>query len=160
MGYLDDVLEPAGWKDAYDEAVLELTAEADKFDLIVVRGNSGCLMGAAVAAALGKNLAIVRKPGIDTHSGQLVEGVDLYSSRSYIILDDFVCEGSTVKEIIGVMRGIYGQSQPYGVFQYMSSRVRTEEFTRIFSDVGVNLYQLDNGSYERTQAIRTPEQTA
>ena len=68
-----------------------------KFDTIVFRGFSGAIVGPVVALRLRKPWALVRKPGDSSHSDRYVEG-DV--SGDYVIIDDFVSTGDTVKHII------------------------------------------------------------
>jgi len=68
-----------------------------KFDTIVFRGFSGAVVGPVVALRLKKPWALVRKAGDNTHSSHHVEG-DV--SGDYVIIDDFVATGETVKHIV------------------------------------------------------------
>ena len=70
-----------------------------KFDTIAVRGVSGLLVGPALAAAMGKDIIVVRKSvGMDhCHSGKIAEG-NLDTER-YLIVDDIISSGNTVKAI-------------------------------------------------------------
>jgi hypothetical protein len=79
-------------------AVEKLKPDAGRFDAIVVRGVSGLLVGPMVASRLGKPWCIVRKPGDGTHSDhKVVEG--WYNFKSYIIVDDLIATGGTIKLI-------------------------------------------------------------
>jgi adenine/guanine phosphoribosyltransferase-like PRPP-binding protein len=67
-----------------------------EFDAIACRGVSGLLIAPIVAMRLGKSLIVVRK-GEDTHSMYTVEGD--HGARRYLILDDFIDQGDTVRAI-------------------------------------------------------------
>jgi len=67
-----------------------------EFDAIACRGVSGLLIAPIVAMRLNKSLIVVRK-GEDTHSMYTVEGD--HGARRYLILDDFIDQGDTVREI-------------------------------------------------------------
>jgi adenine/guanine phosphoribosyltransferase-like PRPP-binding protein len=68
-----------------------------RFEAIAFRGLSGALIAPAVAYKLGKPLLPVRK-GEDTHSSHYTEwGSD---HRSFIILDDFISGGGTIRAIL------------------------------------------------------------
>lgn len=69
-----------------------------KFDTVVFRGNSGCLIGPAVASQLGKEFLLVRKPDEKSHSGCGAEGN--VAIQRFIIIDDFVSSGTTVEAIL------------------------------------------------------------
>lgn len=68
-------------------------------DTIVVSGKSGISAGFAALTRINFPLAVVRKPGENSH-GSLIEGTDQHDMRRYIILDDFVSSGSTVDRIV------------------------------------------------------------
>lgn len=96
----------------------------DKFDAIAFRGMSGAIVSGCVALSINKSLIMVRKPGDKTHSGLKVEGD--YNAKRYVIVDDLISSGDTVREMIDAIRRefalIYGDSaQPalVGVMLYM-----------------------------------------
>jgi len=68
-----------------------------KFDSIAFRGMSGAIVAPLVAMKLKKNLLMVRKSGITSHSGNKVEGFS--KSKRYIIVDDFIESGETAAHI-------------------------------------------------------------
>ena len=67
-----------------------------EFDAIACRGISGLLIAPIVAMRLNKTLIVVRK-GEKTHSGYEVEGD--HGAKRYLILDDFIDCGDTVRAI-------------------------------------------------------------
>lgn len=71
-----------------------------QFDAVAVRGVSGMAMGFSIADALGKDIVVVRK-GENRHSYFNVE----YPERvkTYVIVDDFIDGGSTVRAITEAM---------------------------------------------------------
>lgn len=73
------------------------------FDAIAFRGLSGALVAPIVAREMKKTLLCVRREiGETGHSVHGVEG-DL-AARRYVILDDFVSSGTTVRKIIQAVR--------------------------------------------------------
>jgi hypothetical protein len=107
-GWLEDVLDPDGLT-----AAIRLTAglikkmeagpsiygdQVPKIDAIAFRGMSGALVAPAVASLLGRQLIMVRKPELSTHSTRRVEG-DV-TARYYVVVDDFVYSGETLGTII------------------------------------------------------------
>jgi adenine/guanine phosphoribosyltransferase-like PRPP-binding protein len=66
---------------------------------LVFRGISGIGIGVLVAHKTGRKFAIVRKEHESSH-GYRVEG---HISTKYIIVDDFISRGETIKEIRSVM---------------------------------------------------------
>ncbi|KKN50727.1 hypothetical protein LCGC14_0629890 [marine sediment metagenome] len=85
-----------------------------KFDAIAFRGMSGALVSPAVAVRLRKLLIMCREEYSNTHSRHLVEGAT--KVNKYIIIDDFIEEGKTIREI---MKRLPGRCM--GVFLYNSS---------------------------------------
>jgi orotate phosphoribosyltransferase-like protein len=68
-----------------------------------------------IAELLKKNIILVRKQ-IDGYSDFLVEGS---ATNQYIIIDDLVCSGNTVKHIIKNIRRETPRSKCVGVYCYM-----------------------------------------
>lgn len=94
--YLSTVLCPSSIKTVVDGCCKRLKPHAAKFQAIAFRGMSGCLVAPWVAAKLKKHMLMVRKG--KSHSTNLVEGE--LTVDSYIILDDFMDSGNTVKQIV------------------------------------------------------------
>lgn len=74
----------------------------DEFDVILVTGMSGAVVGVPVALALNKPIAIVRKPNDDAHQGSVGEVggrrvINRYAlrGRRALIVDDFRATGDT-----------------------------------------------------------------
>lgn len=86
------------------------------FDSIAFTGLSGALVAPSVADKLNKNLIAIRKDNCDSHaasySDEFIEGN--LDSKKYIIVDDLIFSGSTIKRI---MRKI-DFSECVGVFLY------------------------------------------
>jgi adenine/guanine phosphoribosyltransferase-like PRPP-binding protein len=78
-----------------EEAILKVRNV--KFDTIAVRGHSGMLVGAAMAAKTWSDLIIVRKDGEMSHSEEKVEGWG--KDQRILIVDDFIESGSTIDQI-------------------------------------------------------------
>jgi len=91
------------------------------FDAIAFRGLSGALVAPIVAMQMGKTLIAVRRRNESRHTTHLAEG-DL-GARRYVILDDFICSGDTVRAIVSGIEAEFtdgGLSVPecIGVLQY------------------------------------------
>src|SRR5208337_2265028 len=125
--HLEPLLDPVTRKYTIDKCILDLKEHADKFDAIVVSGYSMALIAPCVADALHKDIILVRKDDEDCHSDYQVEGV---MCQNYIIIDDLVCSGETLKRI----------QRKIGDHFYSSAKL-----------VGLYLYQLQFSAY-RTQA--------
>jgi len=86
------------------------------FDTIVGTGLSGTVYVSRVAPTVGSKFAIVRKPDDQsTHSCYRIEGS---VGLEYIIADDFVYSGRTVRRVIERMREEYPWSKFMGVWTY------------------------------------------
>lgn len=91
-----------------------------KFDTIVGTGLSGTIFIARVAPGLGKKFAIVRKKDDQsTHSARRVEGE--VGSR-FIVADDFISSGNTLKHVLTVMSKKHPAASFVGVYQYEYGR--------------------------------------
>lgn len=74
----------------------DLREHIDEFDSIVVRGNSGLLVGSPVSLRLNKPIVIVRKPRDNSHSEEM-KVINQYNlGDRYIFLDDFISSGDTL----------------------------------------------------------------
>jgi orotate phosphoribosyltransferase len=70
----------------------------DNFDAIVYSGMSGAGVATAVAVAVGKSLLMVRKVGVDCHSGLIVEGAT--RAERVVIIDDCIASGATLVRVV------------------------------------------------------------
>jgi len=104
------------------KAVIERTEAAIRdsnveYDAIAFMGLSGALIAPGVADRLGKPLIAVRKEK-SVHSPTQVEGYA--SGRRYIIVDDCVASGTTVRNIFEALQkaGSFAHYEPAGIFLY------------------------------------------
>jgi predicted amidophosphoribosyltransferase len=89
-----------------------------------------------IAELLNKNIVVVRK-GERCYSEFRTEGVAPFR---YIILDDLICSGSTVKHIKRVLKDEYSRSSCVGVYCYLPSECA---YSR--NNMGKQLCQTDLG---------------
>lgn len=99
--YLEKHLDTAGLKLAIERTTEFLRIKTEEFDAIAFRGMSGALVAPSVAAALGKNLLMIRKE--QSHSDMNVEGFYGITQR-YVIVDDFISSGETCRTIIAKVK--------------------------------------------------------
>lgn len=78
-----------------DAAVYFLQPRKRYFDSIVVRGQSGVIVGSPVALRLRVPLVVVRKPGVSSHSSYHVINLQNVGDR-WLFLDDFISSGATL----------------------------------------------------------------
>ena len=99
------------------KAVCDLRKVVDSFDSIACCGVSGLMVVPQIAELLNKHIVIVRK-GEKCYSEFRTEGVAPFR---YIILDDLICSGGTVKHIKRVLKDEYPRAACIGVYCYMPS---------------------------------------
>ena len=115
--YLTPAIQNQRLRCTLEKAMEVLAPHADKFDAIAFRGISGTIPGALLAYQMEKYMLPVRK-GEGCHSANIVEGNA--AVRSYLILDDCVGTGRTVRAIMdGVMNLTYGAAKCYGLYLYV-----------------------------------------
>lgn len=96
------------------------------FNTIVITGISGAGMGFIVGYQTGIPVVFVRKPEDNTH-GNLIEGPDDHTMKKYIILDDFVSSGDTVRRVVKTIqkRAIIAEDiKCVGVYQFKERNAR------------------------------------
>lgn len=103
------------------------------FDTIVMTGLSGYLFGSVLAYSMRKQIAAIRTHE-PKHSTQWFEGHIPYR---YIIVDDFVSSGSTIRHILFQMEKY--KSTLVGIYCYHHNSVYSEPAG--FYGTGSTLYQ-------------------
>jgi adenine/guanine phosphoribosyltransferase-like PRPP-binding protein len=78
------------------KAVCELRKIQNTFDSIACCGISGLMVAPQIAEILDKNIVVVRKKDDKSYSSFIVEGASPYL---YIVIDDLICSGNTLKWI-------------------------------------------------------------
>lgn len=111
--YLDCILCPASLKTLVAAATKKLRKV--NFDAIAFRGMSGTIFAAPLAMQLKKQLLLVRKKD-GSHSDYDVEGD--YDIINYIIVDDFVSTGKTIKCIRDKVKKNISGSKLVGLYLY------------------------------------------
>jgi adenine/guanine phosphoribosyltransferase-like PRPP-binding protein len=99
------------------------------FDTIAMRGISGCIPGSILAYKLNKSIAIIRKPKSveSTHSRYETEGNR--DCRTYLIVDDLVDTGQTIRDIILKMLHLTdGKARLYGLYLTKPAGLLDEKF--------------------------------
>jgi len=99
--HLSHVVEVKRRKVAVQFVLNEIKSRKLQFDTIAVCGVSGLGIGPIVAFKLGKSLCVVRK-GEKAHSPYKVESEG--TMGQYIIIDDLIDSGTTVRKIIKAVR--------------------------------------------------------
>jgi orotate phosphoribosyltransferase-like protein len=86
------------------------------FDAIACSGTSGMLVVPQIAELLKKNIIVVRKSKQHCYSEFLIEGP---STKQYIVIDDLICSGNTVRRIINRIKEETPRSKCMGIYSYM-----------------------------------------
>ena len=131
--YLDPALDPATRRDIFNKVIYSLRDRAVEFDAFACRGLSGMLVAPIVAVEMHKTLLVVRKSDTDNHSSRMVEG-DV-GARRYVIVDDLISSGSTVKAIIKEIREV-SDAKCVGIIRYWNGQnifLPYEEFVRTYA---------------------------
>ena len=88
------------------------------FDAIAFRGSSGAALAFPLSYFLKLPLIHVRK-GASHYGSGLIEGT--ISSKRYIIIDDFIDRGTTIKKIISEIKKNIG-AEPVAICLYSSAK--------------------------------------
>jgi len=97
------------------KAICSLRKIEKDFDSIACCGVSGLMVVPQIAEILNKNIIVVRK-GEQRYSEFFIEGV---APSNYVIVDDLICSGSTVKSIINNIHDDVPRAKCIGAYFYM-----------------------------------------
>jgi adenine/guanine phosphoribosyltransferase-like PRPP-binding protein len=97
------------------KAVCDLRKVKDSFDSIACCGISGLMVVPQIAELLNKHIVIIRKPE-NSYSDFTIEGVTPFR---YVIVDDLVCSGSTIKHIKNTIYEECPKAKCVGVYCYI-----------------------------------------
>jgi adenine/guanine phosphoribosyltransferase-like PRPP-binding protein len=98
------------------KAVCDLRKIIDSFDTIACCGVSGLMVVPQIAELLNKNIVIVRKSEEKRYSEFWVEGATPFR---YIIVDDLICSGNTVKWIYNAIHEDNPKAICTGLYCYL-----------------------------------------
>lgn len=120
--WLHPILRSGGLKAEVKRAVD--TIKIIKFDAIAFTGLSGAVLASAVALRMNKLMYCVRKSGESRHSDNEVEGP--LGCLRYVIIDDMIMTGTTVRRIINQVR-LHSDSMAklVGIWLYRDQRLIT-----------------------------------
>jgi len=119
--YLDSIFDRKKSRLTIKGMVQLIKLSEVKFDTIVFRGMSGALIAPIIAHQLRKRITLCRKDSDDSHSGHgFAEGYK--EIKRYVIIDDFINEGHTVRSILKTINVIESNAECVGIFLYRSNR--------------------------------------
>jgi len=120
--HLQKLLEPTSLKQVVANCANAIKSYGlDKFDAIAVSGTSGTLVGGILSLELGKPLIVVYQ-NATRYSPVGAQGA--YSNKRYIIVDDFVFSGKTVRLIASEVLTQFPQAVPTAIFAYLDEDYR------------------------------------
>ena len=108
-----------------------------KFDAVAFTGSSGCCIAFVLAYETKIPLLYVRKPGEKSHGGTLETNVRNTAIKKYLIVDDFIDTGDTIRKMVkrinlACSKKSMNAPEPVGVFLFDTTaftppRVRINE---------------------------------
>lgn len=112
------------------KAVCDLRKIQDQFDSIVCSGISGLLVAPQISELLNKYLVVIRKKNEKCYSEFPMEGVTPFR---YVIVDDLICSGSTIKHIKNTIYEDSPRARCVGAYFYIPDECAyTEETAKLF----------------------------
>ncbi len=90
-----------------------------QFDTIACCGTSGLLVVPQISEILKKNILVIRKKHEKRYSPFEYEGV---VPKNYIIIDDLICSGQTVKHILNTISRECSRSNCIGVYTFFKDK--------------------------------------
>jgi len=118
------------------QTICDLRKISDTFDSIACCGTSGLMVVPQIAEILDKHIVIVRKSSDKRYSVFDMEGVVPYR---YIIIDDLVCSGRTIRLIKNTIHNECPRSICVGAYFYIP------EECAYSGDSGSKLFKRDFG---------------
>lgn len=140
--HLEPMLTPKRAKYTAKQVIKMIRSRNLEFDAIACRGFSGLLIAPIVAMRLNKALIVVRKDE-KTHSSHKVEGD--HGAKHYLILDDFIDGGGTVRAITEGIFKINKDARCVGFIAY--KRLSFEKSTDSFEQQMINAWWDDNSNF-------------
>lgn len=112
------------------KTVCDLRKISNQFDSIACCGVSGLMVVPQIAELLDKHIVIIRKQGERCYSDFPMEGVTPFR---YVIIDDLVCSGSTIKHIKNTIYEDCPKAACVGVYCYIPDECAyTESTSKMF----------------------------
>lgn len=112
------------------KTVCDLRKISNQFDSIVCCGISGLMVVPQIAELLDKHIVVIRKHNEKCYSEFPMEGVTPFR---YVVVDDLVCSGSTIKHIINTIHDDCPRARCIGVYCYMPEECAyTEKTAKLF----------------------------
>lgn len=123
--HMNNLIDPKEYQVTVKRVLDYLYTRRHDFDAIAFRGLSGSLIAPVVAYQLQKKMMAVRKER-SPHTSYKIEAAHKATGR-VLILDDFICSGTTIKEIISVVKSECPDTRIVGLYLWRASRRGTYE---------------------------------
>ncbi|MEK6882430.1 MAG: phosphoribosyltransferase [Nanoarchaeota archaeon] len=120
--YLQELLNPIGYRKIVERLTLFLLSKRYLFDSICGSSYSSVLISPQIAYNLNKNFILIRKKNYPTSSNRMVEGYK--NTKKYIIIDDLVETFSCVRRINKEMNKFAPNSICNGIFLYAQDQIQ------------------------------------
>lgn len=125
-------------------------------DAVAFRGVSGAAVGYPIQYQMGIPVVNVRKSSDDSHTMRDVESCEVHRIASYIIVDDLIDSGDTMREIMGALskRGV-----PLAACKAILLYADEGDPDDLFYTFGLEIpvYHLSKGIYPATRRMRQIE---
>jgi adenine/guanine phosphoribosyltransferase-like PRPP-binding protein len=119
------------------KAVCDLRKISNQFDSIACCGVSGLMVVPQIAELLDKHIVVIRKRDEQCYSQFPMEGVTPFQ---YIIIDDLVCSGYTIKHIKSTIYEDCPKARCVGVYCYMPEECA-------YNEKNLSLFKRDFGTH-------------
>ena len=122
--YLSSIFDPVKYAKTFRQSlrILRALRKDRPFDAIAVRGVSGMALGFALAHRLKVGVICVRKSTARAHCKHTVEG--FVGAKRYVIVDDLVETGGTIKCIIDEIKIEAPQAKCVAGFFYLTEQMQ------------------------------------
>ena len=105
------------------------------FDTIACCGTSGLLVVPQISEILKKNILIVRKKDEKRYSPFQYEGA---VPKNYVIVDDLICSGNTVKHILNTISEDCTRAKCLGVYTFFKDKCAYKKLPELCEkDLGI-----------------------
>lgn len=118
--YTSQIFDPRQFQDLVNNMsrkILQLQVKL-KLNCIAATGNSGLLLAGAVGFQTKLPFFAVRKKSDSSHDPKMVNGFIPKLGARYLIIDDLIDTGLTIRRIVRRMQDSVSRSEPVGILLY------------------------------------------
>ena len=130
------LLNPKTRNKIIEQAISEIKKTQISFDTIACCGISGLLVVPQIAEKLHKNTIVIRKANDKSYSPFHYEGV---MPNKYLIIDDLICSGKTVKHILSTIKDDCSIAECLGIYCFLKDQCASRTNPSLCKrDLGIN----------------------